>query len=94
MTGKSIRRHFDRQIFGDLIVFWFGVWIVWWFRRWLGHGPIDTPVPTGAAGLAYYSLAMRTLLRSLMQSFLIACIGLAAWRIFRRRAPKGSQHSS
>lgn len=89
MKGESIRRHFDRQIFADLIVFWFAVWILWWFRRWLGHGPVDSPVLTSSAALPYYTLAMRTLARSLMQSFLIACLALAAWRLFRHRAPRG-----
>ena len=89
MWGGSIRWHLDRQVFADLIVSWFAVWIAWWFRRWLGHGAADSPVLTNPAALSYYTLAMRTLARSLMQSFVIACVALAAWRLYRRRAPRG-----
>lgn len=91
--SEKLRRYLNRQTFADLVVIWFAVWIVWWFRRWLGHGPVDTPVPTGPGALAYYSLEMRTLARSIMQSFVIACLGLAAWRIFRYRVPKSDRRS-
>ncbi len=88
MRAKGIRRFFDRQFFSDLIVFWFAVWIAWWFRWWFGHGPVDSPVLTSSAALPYYSLAVRTLVRSLMQSLLIACLALTAWRLFRHRTPE------
>lgn len=93
-VGAVLRRYFNRQIRSHLIVFWFAVWIAWWFRRWLGHGPASLPDPGSPGALAFYNLAMRTLLRSLLQSFLIASAALAAWRLLRYRAPKGSRHSA
>jgi hypothetical protein len=94
-TGK-MRRHFDRQFFADLIVLWFAVWIAWWFRRWLGHGSASLPDPGSPGAVAFYNLAMRTLARSLLQSFLIACAALAAWRLLHyggaeRKPPFGAR---
>lgn len=94
MLGAGFRRYFDRQLFSDLIVFWFGMWIAWWFRRWLGHGLGSLPDPTSAGALAFYTLEMRTLVRSILQSFLLACAALAAWRLLRHRPTTDSRRSA
>lgn len=81
--SRAARAIFNRQTFADLVVFWFLTWILWWFRRWVGHGPAYFPNPSSSEARLYYSVEMRTLLRSLMQSFVIASLALAAWRVFR-----------
>lgn len=94
MMRDKVHRYFNRQTAGDLVVLWFGVWIAWWFRRWMGHRFTSFPNPDSSASLAYYNLAMRTLVRSALQSFIIAALALAAWRLFRRRSPKSANRPS
>lgn len=91
---ESVRRYFDRKILSDLVVLWFAVWILWWFRRWLGHSATSFPDPASPGARAYYAMEMRTLGRSVLQSFIIASVALGAWRIFRNRAPKTGKRSS
>lgn len=90
---RALNAVFNRQTFADLLVFWFAVWILWWFRRWAGHGPAYFPNPTSSEGRLYYTVEMRTLVRSLMQSLVIASLALTAWRVFRYRQA-AAQHAS
>jgi hypothetical protein len=83
MIKKAARAIFNRQTFSDLLVFWFATWILWWFRRWVGHGPAYFPNTTNSGARLYYTVEMRTLVRSLLQSLVIASLALAAWRGFR-----------
>ncbi len=83
MIKKALGAVFSPQTMADLIVFWFAAWILWWFRRWVGHGPVDFPNTTGPRALQYYSLAAKTVGRSLFQSLVIASLALGAWRVFR-----------
>ncbi|MDE3137979.1 MAG: hypothetical protein KGL59_15465 [Acidobacteriota bacterium] len=86
--GQFLRRVaravFNRETISQLIVLWFAVWILWWFRRWMGHGPITFPDPTAPGARDYYNVAMRTLIRSLLQSLFISSLALLAWRVLHR----------
>jgi hypothetical protein len=84
-----MRAIFNRQTISDLLVVWFAVWILWWFRRWMGHGPTYFPDPATPEGRAYYSVEMRTLVRSLLQSFVISALVLLAWRVLHRHPHAG-----
>ena len=80
------RAIFSRQTLSEFLVLWFAVWILWWFRRWVGHGPAYFPNPRSPEARAFYSVEMRTLARSLLQSFVISAVALLAWRVLHRRA--------
>jgi hypothetical protein len=84
-----LRAIFNRQTFSELVVLWFAVWILWWFRRWVGHGPINFPDPTAPGAHEYYDVEIRTLLRSLLQSFVISSLALLAWRVLHRHPAAG-----
>jgi hypothetical protein len=81
---------FSRQMLSELIVLWFAVWILWWFRRWMGHGPVYFPDPTAPEARDYYNVEMRTLARSLLQSFAISSLALFAWRVLHRHPSRDS----
>jgi len=85
MKGVA-RAVFNRETLSELVVLWFAAWILWWFRRWVGHGPAYFPDPASPAARAFYSVEMRTLARSLLQSFVIASLALLAWRLLHRRS--------
>ncbi len=85
MIRKTVGAIFNRQTMSDLVVFWFAAWILWWFRRWAGHGQAYFPDPTSPEARLYYGVEMRTLVRSMLQSFVIASLALLAWRMFRLR---------
>lgn len=93
MRGLA-RAIFNRRTLSELIVLWFAVWILWWFRRWAGHGPAYFPDPMSPEGRAFYSVEMRTLVRSLLQSFVISTLVLLAWRVLHRRATAGRDSGS
>lgn len=84
MIKKTARTIFNRQTMSDLVVFWFAAWILWWFRRWGGHSQAYFPDPTSPEARIYYGVEMRTLVRSMLQSFVIASVALFVWRMFRR----------
>ena len=86
---RLVRAIFNRQTISELIVLWFAVWILWWFRRWVGHGPAYFPDPATPEARAFYSVEMRTLARSLLQSFVISSLALLAWRLLHRRPAAG-----
>jgi hypothetical protein len=88
------RAIFNRRTVSELLVVWFAVWILWWFRRWVGHGPAYFPNPQSPEARAFYSVEMRTLARSLLQSFVISAVALLAWRVLLRRAAAGRDGSS
>jgi hypothetical protein len=83
MIKKAARAIFNWQTFSDLLVLWFAAWILWWFRRWVGNGPAYFSSPASPQARAYYTVEMRTLVRSLLQSLVIASLALAVWRGFR-----------
>lgn len=85
MINKAFRAVFNRQTMSDLLVFWFAAWILWWFRRWLGHGQAFFPDPNSAEARLYYTVEMRTFVRSMLQSFVIASLALFVWRMFKLR---------
>jgi hypothetical protein len=93
MKGLA-KQIFSRRTLSDLIVFWFAVWILWWFLRWAGHGSANFSNPNSSAGRALYAGEMRTLVRSLGQSFGLAVAGLAVWRLYHRRTGVGRRDSS
>jgi len=88
MRGMA-RAVFNRETISELIVLWFAVWILWWFWRWMGHGPVYFPDPSAPAARAYYGVEMRTLARSLLQSFVISSLALLAWHVFHRQGTAG-----
>jgi hypothetical protein len=88
-----VRAIFNRQTFSELIVLWFAVWILWWFRRWMGFGPAYFPNPTAPEAREYYGVEMRTLVRSLLQSFVISSLALLAWRVLHRHPGAGGAGS-
>lgn len=91
---RVVKEIFSRQTFSDLIVFWFAVWILWWFLRWAGHGSANFSNPNSATGQMLFAGEMRTLVRSIVQSFALAAIGLTAWRAFHRRTASGRRNAS
>lgn len=93
MKGMA-RAIFNRRTLSELIVLWFAVWILWWFRRWAGHGPVYFPDPMSPEGRVFYSVEMRTLLRSLLQSFVISSLVLLTWRLLHRHTGAGRNNSS
>jgi hypothetical protein len=92
MKGMA-RAVFSRETISELIVVWFAVWILWWFWRWMGHGPVYFPNPSAPEARAYYGVEMRTLARSLLQSFVISSLALLAWRVLHRHPAPGDEGS-